>query len=438
MKDPPSQADIDRILDSETFRKSEILRRLLSFLAEKSIAGEADTLKEYTIGIDALGKSPKYDPRQDASVRIQVSRLRQKLNEHYLREGKNDPIVIDVPKGHFKLIWDVQALPRSLPVEAAVLSVQTQANLIEAFPKSATTLWRKWTLVVLLFLVVAGSLYAARILFQKKTRNLRAGISPELEELWKPFLTSDRPVIVAVATPLFVDFPGLGEFRDRTVNTWKDAQTAPRLQAVRKSLHDPPMEPIYFAPPSELSAVFNLGRILSFSVPNLDVMRADLLSQAAISGNNLIFVGVPRIYRDQLAQLPDQPEFEVVRGGVSNLHPRANEPAIFKDDYQPGTIPTPAPDNGELYALVTHVAGSMGEGDIETFMANHHPGTLGAVDSFTNPTLANEIVMHLRKSNGEIPRYFQIVLKVKYKDSVPMDVSYVTHRELPAPTRSGK
>jgi hypothetical protein len=40
----------------------------------------------------------------------------------------------------------------------------------------------------------------------------------------------------------------------------------------------------------------------------------------------------------------------------------------------------------------------------------------------------------LRKPSGEIPRYYQLVLRVKYKDAVPTDISYVTHREL----RTGK
>ena len=33
---------VERVANSETFRNAEVLRRLLKFLAEKSIAGEAD------------------------------------------------------------------------------------------------------------------------------------------------------------------------------------------------------------------------------------------------------------------------------------------------------------------------------------------------------------------------------------------------------------
>jgi hypothetical protein len=68
-RDDLIQAEIDRIMQSDAFRNSDVLRRLLRFLADKCMSGEADQLKEYTIGLDALGKPPTYDPRQDSVVR---------------------------------------------------------------------------------------------------------------------------------------------------------------------------------------------------------------------------------------------------------------------------------------------------------------------------------------------------------------------------------
>jgi hypothetical protein len=44
---------IERILRSKAFRGSEVQRSLLAYLSEKSLAGEADSLKEYTVGLDA-------------------------------------------------------------------------------------------------------------------------------------------------------------------------------------------------------------------------------------------------------------------------------------------------------------------------------------------------------------------------------------------------
>ena len=101
-----ARAQIDRILASKTFEASDVHRRLLHFLSEKSLSGEADRLKEYTIGIEAFGKPESYDPKQDSIVRLQVGRLRQKLAVYYQSEASGDPIVVTVPKGAFKLNFE--------------------------------------------------------------------------------------------------------------------------------------------------------------------------------------------------------------------------------------------------------------------------------------------------------------------------------------------
>jgi len=92
---------------SEQFRSSEVLRRLLTFLSEKAIAGEADNLKEYVVAIEGLGKSSTYDPQHNSAVRM--GRLRQRLAEYYRAEGKSDPTFVDLPKGRFRLTFE----PRS-------------------------------------------------------------------------------------------------------------------------------------------------------------------------------------------------------------------------------------------------------------------------------------------------------------------------------------
>jgi hypothetical protein len=110
---------VDRVVHSEVFRLSELQRRLLNYLAEKSLSGEADQLKEYTVAVDAFGKPESYDPRRDATVRLQTSKLRQKLLEYYQTAGKSDSILIDFPKGHFKLLFSIrEATPPSAPAPA--------------------------------------------------------------------------------------------------------------------------------------------------------------------------------------------------------------------------------------------------------------------------------------------------------------------------------
>ncbi len=93
------RAQVQRIVGSDLFRASEIQRRLFVYLAKKSLDGEADQLKEYTVGVEGIGKSESYDPRRDSTVRLQTGKLRQKMTEYYLAAGRADPIQIDFPKG---------------------------------------------------------------------------------------------------------------------------------------------------------------------------------------------------------------------------------------------------------------------------------------------------------------------------------------------------
>ena len=53
-----THAQVQRILQSKAFRTSEVHRNLLSYLAEKSISGNADALKEYTVGLDLFWANP--------------------------------------------------------------------------------------------------------------------------------------------------------------------------------------------------------------------------------------------------------------------------------------------------------------------------------------------------------------------------------------------
>jgi hypothetical protein len=55
---------------------------------------------------------------------------------------------------------------------------------------------------------------------------------------------------------------------------------------------------------------------------------------------------------------------------------------------------------------------------------------MGSVQAFTNPELAKKLVSKLRNASGKIPPYFQVVLSVKSMDDVPVDISYLLHREI--------
>jgi Tol biopolymer transport system component len=77
------------------------MSRFLRFLAERHLEGHGNQLKESVIAVEVFGRKPDHDPLQDSIVRTEAGRLRGRLAEYYMGEGKDDAIVIELPKGGY-------------------------------------------------------------------------------------------------------------------------------------------------------------------------------------------------------------------------------------------------------------------------------------------------------------------------------------------------
>jgi TolB-like protein len=94
-------AELDRILTSKGFANAGRLSRLLRYVVERTLAGEADQLKEYAVGVEVFDRDDKYDPRLDSIVRVEAGRLRSRLDEYYNGEGAQDEVRIVLPRGGY-------------------------------------------------------------------------------------------------------------------------------------------------------------------------------------------------------------------------------------------------------------------------------------------------------------------------------------------------
>ena len=106
-----ADSPLQPILDSALLRKAPAQRKLLLYLWDR----RHDPPSEYSIGIDVFGRKPEFDPKTDSTVRVQVSRLRQRLKEFYEQEGASDRRRIVIPLGEYRAdLCDAPAAP-SLP-----------------------------------------------------------------------------------------------------------------------------------------------------------------------------------------------------------------------------------------------------------------------------------------------------------------------------------
>ncbi len=135
------RAQLALILQSAGFTNAIRSQRFLKFAVEHTLAGEQDVVKETVLGVEVFDRKTDFDPRIDAIVRVEATKLRTRLNEYYQGEGVSAPVVIEIPKGTY----------------VPLFSVRTEIPDATASPKPASKLTRHT-------MIVAGVAGAALIL----------------------------------------------------------------------------------------------------------------------------------------------------------------------------------------------------------------------------------------------------------------------------------
>ena len=97
----------DKVLSSPYFSNSPRQQRFLNYLITHTLNNDSDSLKGYTIGVEVFDRDINFDPAVDSIVRVEATRIRNKLREYYEKEGIKDEIRINFRKGSYKLDFTI-------------------------------------------------------------------------------------------------------------------------------------------------------------------------------------------------------------------------------------------------------------------------------------------------------------------------------------------
>ena len=117
------RAEVDGILSSGVFGRTNNLVRFLTFVCEKYFEGAIDEIKEYSIAVQALGRSESFDPQVDTIVRVTAHALRRRLEDYYRSAGADHSVHICLPPGHY-----VPKFIHASDLEAAISASKLDEN----------------------------------------------------------------------------------------------------------------------------------------------------------------------------------------------------------------------------------------------------------------------------------------------------------------------
>jgi hypothetical protein len=445
------EEQVRRILRSGTFRNASTLQQLLTFLAAKAIAGAGESLKEYTIGVEALGRKDDFDPKIDPIVRVQSHRLRTKLKEYYSHEGSHDPILVQIPKGHylptFELliaesilaakVADVSeiALPDLAPpgehtIGRHVAEVQTPAASRRRF--AWFTRARGITALMIGIVLAAfwiGRQYPRLQSGSGETSSLKngakLGINDIVENFWSRFLNDDHAPVIAYPDAVYLldDSNDLFRYR-RGASDGRGGLVEPHL--ARQFASNPQLigmaGKLYYengyTGTGELESVAMLSGLLGRMGVKPTIKSSRDLTPDDLSLHNVILLGSPfqnvavaqlLTAGDFVFQNPDQ-HHEQWRAQIIDVHPRNGESSAYSTERDSATRVLTSD-----YSLITIAPGVVPGRSIAFLGGLDTKGTQGATLFATSSFGVEQLVRVLGAENGSStgPLAFQALVRVR-------------------------
>jgi Tol biopolymer transport system component len=171
---PPSlvRAELERILASDVFSRSERLSAFLRFIVEETLRGQGHGLKEQVIAVELYGKGADFNTAVDPIVRVDARRLRDKLREYYA-SAPNGAAVISVPKGSYTPVFEFGS--RAAAADGDVEPARTESGHTRATVE-ARPVARGAAIAALALAAIAGLVGLATM----SRRGTESGMAPRL------------------------------------------------------------------------------------------------------------------------------------------------------------------------------------------------------------------------------------------------------------------
>jgi hypothetical protein len=181
---------LERMVASPYFSHSKRLPNFLRFVVEHTLAGDAENLKERTLGIEIFRRDPGYDTASDPIVRVTAAELRKRMAQYYQEAVHEEELRITLPSGSY--------IPEFHGPKGGNGFGLPEAETAPAAPPENTSppearVPRRWPLTLAWILIAAAVIASGAIFFWNRTH--QSGF----DQFWQPIVSSSDPLLLCIA-----------------------------------------------------------------------------------------------------------------------------------------------------------------------------------------------------------------------------------------------
>lgn len=417
---------LQRLLESRTLSSSDAIRRILKYLVEMSVSGRAKEIKEYTIATEALAFPEDFDPKVDNKVRVQMQRLRKKLDEYYRSEGALDPLRVLIPVGHYTPQFEPlpSGEPPSKKVDEPPPSPPAKHALFR-FKLASRLQGLSGVILILVISIIALAMSFWRPMARARVASGKISMPAPLACLWRPFVAAHQSPLIIYSNAFFLMSRqgDLYRYFAGAAHPLPLGAKVPSLAGLERSGPMPSgVGPLYYfdayTGTGEVVAAARVGQLLAREDENFEIERDGVVSYEDIRGSNVIFLGAS-LEDSVLRTLPikadlnfeQAPQSEFVGSlEIRDRSPEPGKPAVYRLERDPKTRAL----EGE-YALISLLPGVTPGRYILVLAGISTIGTEAAAEFATSEDCMKTVAKAFGGS-PQTPSYFQVLLHVQIRN----------------------
>ena len=401
---------VQRVIESPHLISSARLRDFLLHVTACAIRETPEDATEQQIGIRVFQRSPGFNSSEDSIVRSQARLLRLKLSAYFNAEGASEPLIIEIPKGHYLPVFspsqranfatEIQA-EDSTKGALAPIRVEEANDVLTSGPTRMLGLERQrgWLAMAGVGLALLLCFFLA-VVFRGQRQT---SVAKPLKQLWAPFLAGDPPLVI-YSNALFVGDAKSG--MRYAANDGSDGQHAELVD--------------HYTGIGELISVHELTKMFDYQHAEFVLKRSPLVTWDEARSRNLIFIG-SAAENASLKLLPSTQDFTLTAtadaAGIVNHHPRQGEPQVYLRPEHPLT---------KDYAIIALLPGVQPDHKMFVFSGLTTLGTQAAMEYALEPDTAAELMRQV--SFEKEMHNFEALLEVSIRGGVPLQPHLVSIR----------
>lgn len=409
---------VERVLASPSLQTSPRQQELFRYLAECALQDPPALVSEPQVGVAVFHRAPDYDTSVDTIVRVQVSQLRKKLEHYFLSEGREEPVLIELPRGSYLPVFRSR-------VRAEEPVAPNEAPASTAAPPSPLAEHRLRLLAALLTVALAAIGVLALQNARLRERQAHAA-RPYLDHFWAQFFENRVPTQIAMSDGGVL---ALAEARERSVTLSEyRAASYPRGVVETMTADEKTQSALLrtasraFTPPNDAMVAHETASMCARHQAVCRILSARDLRVNLQTPENMILIGHKRA----------NPWLELFEGGmnfrygfddakrwaaISNVSPLEGESASYKADW-----------GRRGYGVVAYMPKPGGGGNVLLIFGADLQSVEAGGHLVSDERAMSALHGRLGIGLGDRVPYVEVLLQTKLQGNATGDYEVIAHR----------